>query len=117
MVQYRDAFAEFAATTVALSRAPVSGRAVGDGNSHGFKYIIEDDIHYDRVLLAMIDEISTLLEYDFGRFLLFGYSGGGHFAHRFLHPSGKLLWRFRRCAVVRDASGRQQSVVAGHPEF
>ncbi len=40
----------------------------------------------------MIDEISTLLEYDFGRFLLFGYSGGGHFAHRFLyiHPE-KLL--------------------------
>lgn len=93
MVQYRDAFAEFARYNRCVVLAPLFPVGpLGDGNSHGFKYIIEQDIRYDQVLLAMIDEVSALLEYDFGKFLLFGYSGGGHFVHRFLyiHPE-KLL--------------------------
>lgn len=42
----------------------------------------------DLLLLAMIDELSKVYRIDARRFLLFGFSGGGHFAHRFLyaHP-------------------------------
>ncbi|QKJ86908.1 alpha/beta hydrolase [Paramixta manurensis] len=93
MTQYRDAFAEFARYNHCVVLAPLFPVGpLGDGNSHGFKYIIEQDIRYDQVLLTMIDEVSASLAHDFGRFLLFGYSGGGHFAHRFLyiHPE-KLL--------------------------
>ncbi len=93
MTQYRDAFAEFARYNRCVILAPLFPVGpLGDGNSHGFKYIIEQDIRYDLVLLAMIEEASASLGYDFGKFLLFGYSGGGHFVHRFLyiHPE-KLL--------------------------
>lgn len=43
---------------------------------------------YDQVLLAMIDEISAIYRIDARRFSLYGFSGGAHFAHRFLyvHP-------------------------------
>ena len=36
----------------------------------------------------MVDEVADRYQVDAGRFLLFGFSGGGHFAHRFLylHP-------------------------------
>lgn len=93
MTQYRDAFAEFARYNRCVVLAPLFPVGpLGDGNSHGFKYIVEQDIRYDLVLLNIIREVSASLDYDFGRFLLFGYSGGGHFAHRFfyLHPE-KLL--------------------------
>ncbi|OON41939.1 hydrolase [Izhakiella australiensis] len=89
MVQYRDAFAEFARYNRCVVLAPLFPVGpLGDGNSHGFKYIIEQDLRYDQILLAMVEEISSSLNHDFGRFLLFGYSGGGHFVHRFLfiHP-------------------------------
>lgn len=43
---------------------------------------------YDLLLLSMIEELSRLYRLDAQRFLLFGFSGGGHFTHRFLyaHP-------------------------------
>jgi len=61
----------------------------GDRNVHGYKYIKEGDIRYDLVLLAMIEEISQFYGFDFDKFMLCGFSGGGHFSHRFLllHPS------------------------------
>ena len=65
---------------------------LGDDNPEGFKYMREGDIRYDRVLLAMVDEVAQKLETRFDRFMMFGFSGGGHFVHRFfyLHP-GRLL--------------------------
>lgn len=43
---------------------------------------------YDLILLEMIDELAAVYRIDAERFCLFGFSGGGHFAHRFLyaHP-------------------------------
>ncbi|RYF61807.1 MAG: alpha/beta hydrolase [Comamonadaceae bacterium] len=43
---------------------------------------------YDLLLLSMVEELSRTYRLDAQRFLLFGFSGGGHFAHRFLyaHP-------------------------------
>ena len=61
---------------------------LGDGNGEGYKFLVEGDIRYDAVLLAMVAEVEGALGRRFGRFLLSGYSGGGQFAHRFLylHP-------------------------------
>ncbi len=61
---------------------------LGDGNAHGFKVLKEGTLRYDTVLLSMIEEAGAMLQASFGKFMLFGYSGGGHFVHRFfyLHP-------------------------------
>lgn len=89
MQTYRDQFAAFGRYRRCVILAPLF--PVGplrDGNPHGFKVLREADVRYDRVLLAMVDEVATMLGAAFPKFMLFGYSGGGHFAHRFyyLHP-------------------------------
>lgn len=89
MEAYRDRFAAFGRYRRCVILAPLFPIGpLGDGNAHGFKVLQESDVRYDRVLLAMVDEVGALLGTHFGRFMLFGYSGGGHFAHRFfyLHP-------------------------------
>ena len=89
MEAYRDRFAAFGRYRRCVILAPLFPIGpLGDGNAHGFKLLQESDVRYDHVLLAMVDEVGTLLGTRFGRFMLFGYSGGGHFAHRFfyLHP-------------------------------
>lgn len=86
---YRDALAPFAEANGFVVLAPLFPVGVlGDDNADGYKYLAEGDIRYDRVLLGMVDEIGAMVGRDFGRFDLFGFSGGGHFAHRFyyLHP-------------------------------
>ncbi|ANF56339.1 hydrolase [Halotalea alkalilenta] len=89
MSAYRDAFVEFALYHRCVVLAPLFPVGpCGDGEPDGFKYIIEDDIRYDLVMLAIIDEVAAALGIDASKFLMFGYSGGGHFTHRFmyLHP-------------------------------
>ena len=89
MEGYRDRFAAFGKYRRCVILAPLFPIGpLGDGNAHGFKVLQESGVRYDQVLLAMVDEVGALLGTHFGRFLLFGYSGGGHFAHRFfyLHP-------------------------------
>ncbi len=46
---------------------------------------------YDLLLLSMIEEVSRIYRLDAGRFFLFGFSGGGHFAHRFLYAHPRRL--------------------------
>jgi len=89
MEGYRDRFAAFGRYRRCVILAPLFPVGpLGDGNPHGFKLLQEGTLRYDEILLAMVDEAGALLGTRFGRFLLFGYSGGGHFAHRFfyLHP-------------------------------
>ncbi|MDP0929684.1 alpha/beta hydrolase [Paracoccus onubensis] len=82
---YRDDFAAFARWHNVMILAPLFPVGPqGDGNRDGFKYMIEGDIRYDHVLLSMVDEVAERYGCDFSKFALFGYSGGGHFAHRFL---------------------------------
>jgi pimeloyl-ACP methyl ester carboxylesterase len=84
--EYRAAFQDFARFNKYVLLAPLFPANVrGDGYADGYKYMREDDIRYDHVLLNMVAEVSALLSHDFGKFALFGYSGGGHFAHRFLY--------------------------------
>ena len=92
-VQYRDAFAPFARWNDCLVLAPLFPVGVrGDGNRHGFKYMEEGGIRYDAVLLAMVAEVEERYGLAFPRFALFGYSGGAHFAHRFLYLHPDRLW-------------------------
>ncbi|MGA0607833.1 hypothetical protein ACO2Q0_17730 [Phenylobacterium sp. VNQ135] len=87
---YRDALAGLADAHGYVVLAPLFPVGVlGDYNPDGYKYLAEGGLRYDHLLLGMIDELGALLETDFGRFSLFGFSGGGHFAHRFFyrHPA------------------------------
>ena len=86
---YRDALADFARRERVVVLGPLFPVGpLGDGNADGYKFLVEDNIRYDIVLLKMIEEVEAELGHDFGRFLLSGFSGGGQFAHRFfyLHP-------------------------------
>lgn len=90
---YRDAFSAFARWNNCIILAPLFPIGVmGDGNRDGFKYMREGELRYDHVLLAIIEEISDRYGIAFERFGLFGYSGGGHFAHRFLLLQPHKLW-------------------------
>ena len=89
MFDMRNAFGEFGRYNDCLVLAPLFPVGpLGDGNSDGFKYIREGDIRYDLVLLGMIDEVAGRYGVNADKVFLYGYSGGGHFAHRFfyLHP-------------------------------
>jgi poly(3-hydroxybutyrate) depolymerase len=92
-VAYRDAFAEFGRWNNCIVLCPLFPAGVrGDGNRDGFKYILEADIRYDLALIDMIEEVADRYGLAFDRFALFGYSGGGHFAHRFLILHPRRLW-------------------------
>jgi pimeloyl-ACP methyl ester carboxylesterase len=89
MTAYRDAFAPFgdAHRTIVLAPLfPVGITRPGDLNS--YKFIVAGDLRYDRVLLAMVEEVRARYGLGDDRFAMFGFSGGAHFAHRFLylHP-------------------------------
>lgn len=92
-VAYRDAFSAFGRWRNCIVLAPLFPVGVrGDDNRDGFKYLIEGDIRYDKVLLAIVDEIGARYGLSFERFAICGYSGGAHLVHRFamLHP--RRLW-------------------------
>lgn len=89
MFEMRDSFAEFGRYNDCLVLAPLFPVGpLGDGNSNGYKYILEGDIRYDLVLLGMVEEVAKRYGVRADRIFLHGFSGGGHFAHRFffLHP-------------------------------
>ena len=90
---YRDAFAEFGRWNNCIILCPLFPVGVrGDGNRDGFKYMQEADIRYDQALLAIVEEVGERYALDVDRFALFGFSGGGHFAHRFLLLHPNRLW-------------------------
>jgi len=92
-LDFRDGFAEFGHWNRVAVLCPVFPIGVrGDGARSGYKYMQEGDIRYDRILLAMVAEVAAKYRQDWSRFAMFGFSGGGHFTHRFaiLHPDK--LW-------------------------
>ncbi len=92
-LDFRDGFAAFGRWNRVAVLCPVFPIGVrGDGARSGYKYLAEGDIRYDRVLLAMVEEVAAKYGQDWSRFAMFGFSGGGHFTHRFaiLHPGR--LW-------------------------
>jgi poly(3-hydroxybutyrate) depolymerase len=92
-LDFRDGFAEFGKWNDVAILCPIFPVGVlGDGARSGYKYLAEGDIRYDLLLLRMVEEVAEKYGQDWSRFAIFGFSGGGHFAHRFaiLHP--EKLW-------------------------
>jgi pimeloyl-ACP methyl ester carboxylesterase len=60
----------------------------GNKDLENYKLIDYKGTRYDLILLSMVDEVASKYRLDGNKFSLFGFSGGGHFAHRFfyLHP-------------------------------
>jgi len=92
-LEFRDGFSEFGKWNDVAVLCPIFPVGVrGDGARSGYKYMAEGDIRYDLLLLEMVREVAEKYDQDWSRFAVFGFSGGGHFAHRFaiLHP--QTLW-------------------------
>lgn len=86
---YRDKFAEFAARHDTIVLAPLFPcHLAGPGDLDNYKLIEAAGMRFDTLLLAMVSEVAAKYRLRGDRFLLHGFSGGGHFAHRFfyLHP-------------------------------
>jgi len=86
---YRDRFAAFAEAHRCIVLAPLFPVGlIEPGDLSNYKRIKFHDMRFDRLLLDMIDEVAAKYGIDTARFCLFGFSGGGHFSHRFLylHP-------------------------------
>lgn len=87
--RYRDEFIEFADAHQCIILAPLFPCGITEpGELDNYKFIQFHDIRFDHVLLAMVDEVAARYRLDAGRFMIHGFSGGGHFVHRFLylHP-------------------------------
>ncbi|PRX03183.1 UNVERIFIED_ORG: hypothetical protein BCL66_12413 [Martelella mediterranea] len=92
-IEFRDGFAEFCEYNDCAILCPIFPMNVqGDSARSGYKYIIEGDLRYDLAILSMVEEMAGKYGQDWSRFAMFGFSGGGHFTHRFaiLHP--EKLW-------------------------
>ena len=92
-IDFRDGFAEFGLYNDCAILCPIFPMNVlGDGARSGYKFMEERDIRYDRIVLSMVEEMAAKYDQDWSKFAIFGFSGGGHFAHRFaiLHP--ERLW-------------------------
>jgi len=92
-LEFRDGFSQFGRWNNCAVLCPIFPVGVlGDDARSGYKYMIEGDIRYDKVLLAIVEEAAAKYQQDWSKFAIFGFSGGGHFAHRFaiLHP--EKLW-------------------------
>lgn len=89
-MQYcRDAFMDFAEANGCIVLAPLFPVGIAaPGELSSYKLLRHGALHYDAVLLSMVDELQDKYRLAGDRFLLYGFSGGGHFAHRFLylHP-------------------------------
>ncbi|MGH7105758.1 MAG: alpha/beta hydrolase [Acetobacteraceae bacterium] len=110
-MHYRDAFADFAAAHDCIALAPLFPAGMtGSGDLGSYKFIGHGGIRYDEVLFAMVEEVAAKYRLDSRQFLLHGFSGGGHFAHRMLilHP-GRLR------AVSIGAPGLVTMIDPGRP--
>ncbi|MFI6908187.1 hypothetical protein ACIBKY_43485 [Nonomuraea sp. NPDC050394] len=83
---YRDSFEDFGRANDCIVLAPLFPAGIPDpGELDGYKYLEHRGIRFDEILLSMVEEISACYRVEGARFLLFGYSGGGQFAHRFVY--------------------------------
>lgn len=84
--RYRDEFADFAEQHDCVILAPLFPAGIIEpGELDNYKYIEYHGVRFDQILLAMVGEVVQKYHLDAKRFLLHGFSGGGHFAHRFYY--------------------------------
>jgi poly(3-hydroxybutyrate) depolymerase len=62
-----------------------------DGNVEGYKYLEEQGLRYDHIVLDLIEELRATYVFEDDRFLLGGFSGGGQFCNRFCFQYPELL--------------------------
>jgi pimeloyl-ACP methyl ester carboxylesterase len=108
--QLRDEFAAFCEEHRCIALAPLFPAGIeAPDEFDGYKYLGGGDLRYDHILLAMLDEVQAVYGADTGRFLLFGFSGGAHFAHRFLllHPDRLLAVSVAAPGAVTLLDGRR----------
>lgn len=89
MLAYRDAFADFAEANGVIVLCPLfPANICFPGDLSSYKMLRAGDLHYDAVLLDMIAEMQEKYRIEGDRVMMYGFSGGGHFTHRFLylHP-------------------------------
>ncbi|GBQ70342.1 putative hydrolase [Ameyamaea chiangmaiensis NBRC 103196] len=106
----RDQFAPLAERAGAVVVAPLFPLGADDGDrDDGYKYPGVGNARHDRVLLAMLDDLQRRYPVACDRIVLFGFSGGAHFAHRFmfLHPE-----RVRSVSICAPGS----VTLPGHPQ-
>ncbi|WP_368654463.1 hypothetical protein AB4Y30_05375 [Ornithinibacillus sp. 4-3] len=87
--EYRDAFIDFAEANQSIILVPVFPAGIAfPGELSSYKFIHYDGIRYDDILFAMMDELAAKYRVRTDKVLMHGFSGGGHFTHRFLylHP-------------------------------
>lgn len=86
----RDTLIDLADRTGSAVLAPLFPTGIEDPNEqHNYKFMRYNDIRYDLILLAMVNEVAQRWPgIETSRFFLLGFSGGGQFVHRFfyLHP-------------------------------
>ncbi|MDB6168228.1 MAG: hydrolase [Verrucomicrobia bacterium] len=90
--RYRDEFIEFAEQHQCIVLAPLFPCGIlKPGELDNYKFIRYQTIRYDEILLSMVAEISARYRLNGARFLIHGFSGGGHFVHRFLYLHSERL--------------------------
>lgn len=83
---YRDLYASFAEEQNCVIVSPLfPGGITAPWELNSYKWMAVNGIRFDHILLTMLDEISEFTPIDRSKFLLHGFSGGGHFAHRFFY--------------------------------
>jgi pimeloyl-ACP methyl ester carboxylesterase len=106
----RDLFAEEAERSRTLVLAPLFPAGIGDPDElDDYKCLRIRDLRYDELLLTMVGEVAERYGVDGARFSLFGFSGGAHFAHRFLYLQPERLSK-----VVVAAPGSVTLPVTSH---
>ncbi|WP_151719739.1 alpha/beta hydrolase [Gemmobacter serpentinus] len=89
MTRYRDSFAAFAEAHGVIVLAPLFPvNLCFPGDLSSYKFLRHGGVDYDLILLDMIEEMREKYSIPDRRVMMYGFSGGGHFTHRFLylHP-------------------------------
>jgi poly(3-hydroxybutyrate) depolymerase len=87
--RYRDEFIAFAESAQCIVLAPLFPAGIEvPGDLENYKFIEFRGMRFDLLLLDMVAEVQEKYRVRGERFLIHGFSGGGHFVHRFLylHP-------------------------------
>ena len=85
----RDYFIDFAEQNNFILLSPLFPCGIEEENDYdNYKYVKYKDNRFDLILLSMISQVSTKYNLSWKKFNMYGFSGGAHFAHRFLllHP-------------------------------